>query len=66
MQVRIFQAGGHSEINDLEDTINSWLNQTGAKVQHVSTAMCQIGDAQHGERYQHLTVTILYQPINSN
>ena len=64
MRVKIFQAGGHSEINDLEDTINSWLDQSGAKVQNISTAMCQVGEAERGERYQQLTVTILYQPIN--
>ena len=66
MPIRIFQAGGHSEINDLEDTINAWLQETRCEVQHLSTAMCQVGDANHGERWQQLTVTIHYRAPISN
>lgn len=62
MAVKIFQASGHSAINDLEDTINAWLQDTRCEVEHLSTAMCQVGYADKGERYQQLTVTIIYRP----
>jgi hypothetical protein len=66
MPIRIFQASGHSGINDLEDTINAWLRESRCVVDHLSTSTCQVGEADQGERYQHLTVTILYRPPISN
>lgn len=66
MGVKIFQAGGHSEINDMEYKINAWLRETQCEVVDISTAMRQIGYANEGERYQQLAVTILYRDRNSN
>jgi len=60
MPIRIFQASGHSEINDMEETINAWLRTTKFDVVHLSTAMCQVSDSEKGERWQQLTVTIVY------
>ena len=59
MFVKIFQASGHREIQNLEEKINEWsANQTGIK--HVDTAMCQVGDAEAGERYQSYVVSVWY------
>ncbi len=58
MLVKIFQASGHQDIENLEEKINEWsANQTGIKF--IETAMCQIG-AGSGERYQHYVVSVWY------
>ena len=59
MLVKIFQASGHDEIQALENKINERsVNQLGIK--HVETAMCQVGEAASGERFQHYVVSIWY------
>jgi len=59
MFVKIFQASGLREIEALEDKINEWsADQT--KIKHVDTALCQIGTAEYGERYQHYVVSVWY------
>ncbi len=62
MKVEIFQASGLEEIKLLDRRINKWL-ANGAEVKHISTAMCQMGDATIGERYQHFVVTVWYEDI---
>ncbi len=57
MQVKIFQASGHKEIEELEDEINKW-SHTQPGIKFVETAMCQIGHAQSGERFQHYVVSV--------
>ena len=64
MKVKIFQASGFKEIAGLEETINTWLDDTfkvGQKLLGTQTALCQVGDAEKGERYQHAVVTVWYQ-----
>ncbi len=59
MQVKIFQAIGLDQIGALEAKINEWsANQRGIKF--VETAMCQVGQAQSGERFQHYVVSVWY------
>ena len=58
MLVKIFQASGKDEITDLEAEINEWCS-TASGIEHVETAMCQIGDSD-GERYQSYVVSVWY------
>jgi len=61
MQVKIFQASGGRAIEQLDCEINGWLSGGVMRdVTHVNTAMCQVADDGHGERWQHLVVTIWY------
>ena len=59
MQVKIFQANGRGDIKKLETEINEWaINQP--NIEHVDTALTQIGMAQSGERYQCYVVSVWY------
>ncbi len=65
MKVKMFQASGFDEINALELGINHWIqgNVTdNLEVKDTSSSLCQIGEADRGERYQHLVVCIWYGP----
>ena len=60
MKVKILQAGGVNDIQELEDELNTWLTRN-PDIQHVSTAMCQVAhNLSEGEGYQHLVVTVWY------
>ena len=58
MQVKIFRANGAGEIQDLEKEINEWAATQ--NIEFVDTAMCQIGNATTGERYQCYVVSVWY------
>ncbi len=59
MQVKIFQASGHDGIEKLEEEINGW-SHTQRGIKFVETAMCQIGNAKVGERFQSYVVSVWY------
>ncbi len=59
MQVRIFQASGHEQIENIEAEINEW-SHTQRGIKFVETAMCQIADSPSGERFQHYVVSVWY------
>ena len=59
MLVKIFQASGKDGIADLEDEINKWCGAQ-PSIKFVETAMCQIGTAESGERFQHYVVSVWY------
>jgi len=56
---KIFQASGKDGITDLEAEINEWCS-TASGIEHVETAMCQVGTAESGERFQHYVVSVWY------
>lgn len=59
MLVKIFQASGPEEIEDLETEINEWSSRVSG-IKHVETAMCQIAGAASGVRFQHYVVSVWY------
>lgn len=63
MQVKIFQASGHEQIENIEAEINEWSDtqkwaHTQRSIQFINTAMCQIGTAESGERIQYYVVSV--------
>ncbi len=65
MQVKIFQASGHDGIEKLEEEINGWSDtqkwaHTQRSIKFIETAMCQIGNAKVGERFQSYVVSVWY------
>ncbi len=65
MKVEIFPASGFEDIKRLDSKINGWL-ASGVEVKHISTAICQVGDAAAGERYQHFVVKICYEDLETS
>ena len=65
MQVKIFQAFGAKQINNLQTEINIFLqaiDESGnEEVKHVSTAMGSVSNG--GEQYQCLVVTVWIDQI---
>jgi hypothetical protein len=62
LQVKLFQATGAKEIEDVPANINQWLSKEivdDAAVKDTNTALCQVG-ASRGEAVQHLVITIWY------
>ena len=65
MNVKIFQAQGKGRIESLEKEINDWIasNVTeNLEVKDTNSSLCQIGEADRGERYQSLVVCVWYGP----
>ena len=63
-KVKIFQATGKGEIDDLESRVNSWLSEnigTIAEVKGMETAMAQVArDALASKRMQTYVLTVWY------
>ena len=59
MQVKIFQATGHNEIQKLEEEINE-CSHTERFIKFIETAMCQIADSPASARVQHYVVSVWY------
>jgi hypothetical protein len=65
MRVKIFQAFGKNEIEELEQEINDWLKDPSMKVHHTDSAaasVCQAGGS--AEMYQTLIVSVWYEISN--
>ena len=65
MQVKIFQAFGKNEINDMEDIINDWMEAEPStlNIVHTNSAAASVGE-DGGETYQTLIVTAWYNYSN--
>ena len=66
MKVKIFQAFGKDEIDDLEGEINEWLNGQSSEVEIKNThAAVAGGIGQHGagEYFQTLVVCVWYDEL---
>ncbi len=60
MKVRVFLATGYEDLRQLQNRINEWLSAEEVEVKHVDSAMCQIGVADEGDRYQSYVMTVWY------
>jgi hypothetical protein len=62
MKLKTFSGTGYAGIQEVENSVNTWLAEQGADIEVADhqTAMCTIADSGDGERYQAVLITIWY------